>query len=114
MQIHVVAQGETIQSIAESYNIPVTRLIMDNGIENPNHLVIGQSIVIVYPEITYTVKEGDTLNSIASTNGVSPMQLMMNNPEYLNIFVFPSGIILSTPPLAESDEGLPPWRMSNE
>ncbi len=80
MLIHVVARGETIQSIADSYNVSVTRLIMDNGIENPNHLVVGQSIVIVFPEITYTVKEGDTINNIAYSNEISPMQLMRNNP----------------------------------
>lgn len=55
MIIHVVQPGETITSIAEFYNIPVHRLILENEILNPSNLVIGQTIVIVYPLLNHTV-----------------------------------------------------------
>ncbi|WP_313257650.1 LysM peptidoglycan-binding domain-containing protein, partial [Lacrimispora sp.] len=80
MIIHVVQPGETIYSISEYYKIPVERLILENGITNPDNLAIGQTIVIVQPETLYTVQAGDTLESIAEQHGVSPMELLRNNP----------------------------------
>ncbi len=80
MTIHVVQPGETIASIAELYHVPADRLILENGIPNPNNLVVGQTIVIVYPFISYTVQEGDTLGGIAEMHQVSLMQLLRNNP----------------------------------
>ena len=80
MNIHVVQPGETINSISEYYNIPAGRLILENGITNPDNLAIGQTIVIVQPDILYTVRAGDTLESIAEQYGVSPMDLLRNNP----------------------------------
>jgi spore germination protein len=95
MIIHVVQQGETIQSIAEFYGVSETLLIRNNGLENPSHLVIGQSLVIAYPEVTYTVKEGDSLISIANSYHVTVMQLLQNNP-YLSEreYIFPGDIIV--------------------
>lgn len=80
MIIHVVQSGETINSISESYDVPVERLIAENGITNPDNLAIGQTIVIVQPEIVYTIQTGDTLDSISLQFRVSPMELLRNNP----------------------------------
>lgn len=80
MTIHVVQPGENINSISDLYNIPVDRLILENGIMNPYDLVIGQTIVIVQPESVYTVQDGDTLESIAEQNGITLMDLLRNNP----------------------------------
>lgn len=80
MIIHVVQPGETIDSISEYYNVPVDRLIVENGITNPDNLAIGQTIVIVQPDILYTIRPGDTLDSISLQFRVSPMELLRNNP----------------------------------
>ena len=80
MIIHVVQPSETIYSISEYYKIPVDRLILENGISNPNNLAIGQTIVIVQPETLYTVQSGDTLESIAVLHDTTPMELLRNNP----------------------------------
>lgn len=80
MTIHVVQAGDTITSIANKYKVPVNRLIRENGIINPNNLVIGQTIVIAYPSKTYEVKSGDTLESIAKEKQITIMQLYRNNP----------------------------------
>lgn len=80
MFIHVVQSGETIYSIAADYNVAVTRLVQDNGLVNPENLVVGQTIVIAYPEQVYITQEGDTLESIAGAFGVTRMQLLRNNP----------------------------------
>ncbi|EXG84047.1 putative glycosyl hydrolase [Clostridium sp. ASBs410] len=87
MNLHVVQPGETINSIAEYYNIPVDRLILENGITNPENLAAGQTIVIVQPEVLYTVQAGDSLESIAKQHGTTPMELLRNNP-YLSDMEF--------------------------
>lgn len=97
MIIHVVQQGETIDSIASLYGVKVDRLIIENGILNPQNLAIGQTIVIIYPLISYTVQEGDTLQKIADSNNISIMQLFRNNP-YLSDrnYIYPGeNIIIS-------------------
>ncbi len=87
MNLHVVQPGETINSIAEYHNIPVDRLILENGITNPENLATGQTIVIVQPEVLYTVQAGDSLESIAKQHGTTPMELLRNNP-YLSDMEF--------------------------
>lgn len=80
MIIHVVQSGETIYTIAERYNVSVTRLIEDNGLLDPENLVVGQTVVIAYPKQIYIAQEGDSLKSIADAHGVTVMQLLRNNP----------------------------------
>jgi spore germination protein len=99
-----VQPGETIYAIAKSYNFPVERLILDNGLSNYNNLVVGQTIVIAFPAQTYTVQEGDNLLSIANKNGITIIELLRNNPfisdrEYLipgEILVLSYGNKIST------------------
>lgn len=79
MIIHVVQPGETIDSIANYYGVSVARLIQENELRTPNNLVVGETLVILYPEVTYTVVEGDTLESIAASHGISLMELLRNN-----------------------------------
>ncbi|MBH1941976.1 LysM peptidoglycan-binding domain-containing protein [Mobilitalea sibirica] len=95
MIIHVVRPGDTIQSIADQYDISVMRLIQDNGLENLRDLVIGQSIVIAFPVQTYTVQEGDTLQDIATAFDVSIMQLYRNNPHLTDReYIYPGETIV--------------------
>ena len=42
--------------------------------------MVGQTIVIQYPERTYVVRSGDTLFSIAQANGLTVKTLLRNNP----------------------------------
>lgn len=95
MIIHIVQPGETIEVIANHYNITVERLILENGLTNLNQLVTGQAIVIVSPEITYTIQEGDTLYSIGEKYNVSIMEIFRNNP-YLAVreFIYPGETIV--------------------
>ncbi|MBE5967337.1 MAG: LysM peptidoglycan-binding domain-containing protein [Lachnospiraceae bacterium] len=79
MIIHVVQPGETIHSIAELYGISEEWLIRENGIDVPNQLVVGDTYVILFPEVVYTVMEGDTIESIAEAFDVTVMELLRNN-----------------------------------
>jgi spore germination protein len=80
MKIHVVKNGETINSIAELYGVSVDRVILENEITDPNNLVTGQTIVITFPEQTYEVQDGDTLLGIAEAYEISILQILRNNP----------------------------------
>lgn len=89
MNIHVVQPGETTAMIAEQYGVSEARLILDNELTDPEHLVPGQTIVILFPEQIHIVEEGDSLQSIANTYNISVFQLLRNNPflaERENIF----------------------------
>lgn len=95
MNIHVVQPGDTLQSIAEMYGVSEETLINDNELINPNELVPGQTIVIVFPTLTYIVQQGDSLESISSMHGVSVMQLLRNNPSLANRqYIYPGEILV--------------------
>lgn len=80
MELHVVKQGESVYSIARDYNTTPNRIIEDNELSNPNNLVVGQTLVILYPRRSYAVEEGDTLLDVAQKNGVSVITVLQNNP----------------------------------
>jgi spore germination protein len=84
MMIHVVLEGETVDSIAETYGVSVERLILENELSDPYKLATGETLVVLFPEITYTIREGDTLGGIADSYAVSVMQLLRNNPYLSN------------------------------
>lgn len=95
MDIYVVQPGDDIFAIAEKYGVTVTRLIQDNGLENPYDLVIGQTIVIAYPKQTHTVQQGDSLTSIAEAYGIPLMKLLRNNPFLLDReYIYPDETIV--------------------
>ncbi|MFT4143923.1 MAG: LysM peptidoglycan-binding domain-containing protein [Mobilitalea sp.] len=95
MIIHVVQPGDTLQSISDAYGVPLGTLIQANGLSDSYSLVIGQSIIIVYPESTYTVQVGDTLYSIANSHNVTVLQLLQNN-SFLSdrTYIFPGDILV--------------------
>ena len=80
MQIHVVQEGDTIESIASQYDITAERLTYDNQLNDISRLVTGQSLLILTPNVTHTVVEGNTKESVASQYGISVKQLYRNNP----------------------------------
>lgn len=80
MQIHVVKPGDTLFSISQTYGLSIQYLQNTNQLPNPNNLAIGQTILILYPEISHIVMQGDTLTSIANQYGVTTIRLFRNNP----------------------------------
>lgn len=81
MIIHVVKQGETVYSIAGEYGVPPRQIIEDNGLADAPILVSGQTLVILFPDVTHTVRPGDTVYSIARMHEMSVKQLYRNNPQ---------------------------------
>ena len=80
MDIHVVRPGDTLYSIAQEYGVPVSQLQNDNQLTNPARLVVGQTLVVRFPQQVHTVQAGQTLSSIAQLYGLSVRQLQRNNP----------------------------------
>lgn len=80
MKIHIVKPGDSLNSIANLYNVSADRIIIDNEIHDPNFLVIGQSIVILFPNTIYIVQSGDTLIGIAENFNIDVLQILRNNP----------------------------------
>ncbi|RDW15272.1 spore gernimation protein [Oceanobacillus arenosus] len=86
MQIHVVARGDTLFEIANTYHSSVNSIIAANELDTPSELVVGQALVIPIVGQFYFVQPGDTLYSIASSFGMTVQELArinnigVNNP----------------------------------
>ncbi|SFR67417.1 LysM peptidoglycan-binding domain-containing protein [Anaeromicropila populeti] len=95
MEIYVVKQGDTLQSIADKFGFSVQKLIQDNGLEETDYLIIGQTLVIAHPQQVYTIKQGDTLLDIANKFNVSIIQILANNPELSDReYIYPGDTII--------------------
>lgn len=79
MEIHIVKQGDTLFSLAAQYGVPMSLIAIDNGLPAPEQLVVGQALVIRFPQTIHTVRPGETLSSVARQYGVSLRQLYRNN-----------------------------------
>lgn len=79
MEIYIVQQGDTINSIANRFGVSVEKIIVDNEMGETEALVIGQTLVITDPVQVHFVEEGDTLAGIAEFYQVPVLQILRNN-----------------------------------
>lgn len=84
-QTYTVVSGDTLYGISNQYGVSVSELINLNNVD-PNKLQIGQVLKIPITSgtnpnntITYTVKKGDTLYSLAQKYGTSVDQIIKLN-----------------------------------
>jgi LysM repeat protein len=83
--VHIVRQGETLQSIASMYGTTVEALALANGIVNTNYIWVGQRLTIPGATTsqasgqTYVVQVGDTLSSIAVQFGTTAYAIAYAN-----------------------------------
>ncbi len=95
MIIHVVKSGETAYTIANQYGVSPRRFIFDNQLSHPNNLVIGQSLLVLFPETVHRVQENETLYSIANSYSVSVMDIIRNNPYLItNRYLEPGSFLI--------------------
>ena len=71
MDIHVVQPGDTLYALAQQYRVPMARLLLDNRLPDPSRLVVGEALVIQYPEETLMLLPGETLAQAARRGRVS-------------------------------------------
>lgn len=96
---HIVKKGETLTLIARQHGVSINSLVQNNGIKNPDIILTGQKLM-VYPihktsnlnpttnpqtlsqqsqGNQYKVLEGDTINRIAKSHGISNETLIASN-----------------------------------
>jgi|GEM_PF-4620988 len=101
--LHQVKRGETINSIAQDYGVEAKDIVDANAISDAELIRVGDYVLVpggvknASPEeppaapaaVTYTVKPGDTINSIAAAFGIKVSSLLaangLVNPDYLKI-----------------------------
>ncbi|MFC1750772.1 peptidoglycan DD-metalloendopeptidase family protein [Pseudomonadota bacterium] len=77
---HVVASGETLSTIAESYGVKTNTLLWENGLYNANTLKIGQTLVVPPVDgISHTVAKGETIEKIATKFKVDEAAITKQN-----------------------------------
>jgi LysM repeat protein len=92
--IYVVAKGDTLSSIAKSYNTTWQRLAALNNLASPDALQVGQPVAVPcgaggsegqytpaaeFKLCPYTVKSGDTLSAIAQKYNTTTRLLIAAN-----------------------------------
>ncbi len=119
--VHIVQRGENLFRIALQHGVTYQAIAATNGIANPNHIYVGQRLVIpgggsasppTSPGQTYTVQPGDTLSAIALRFGVSTWALAqannIRNPALIyvgQVLQIPSGGTSTTPPPSPAPTG---------
>ena len=91
---HVIQPGETLSGIADAYGVPLDVLAAQNHIVNVNLIYAGESLTVpgqappAGPPSsiagTHTVQTGETLTSIASTQGTTIQELITANPDIVD------------------------------
>lgn len=79
---YTVAPGDSLYTIAHTYNSTVANILRFNNISNPNLIFPGKNIIIPLspPEaIIYLVKPGDTVYRIAQKYGTSVKNVIQFN-----------------------------------
>ena len=95
MIIHVVKEGETLDSIAALYGVTAQQIAAQNEILPPYLLAVGQTLVILFYNRFYTVKSGDTLSGIAAEYNTTVKALLRNNPQLNGIpLIYPGQTIV--------------------
>lgn len=98
MIIHVVRPGDSIYSIAQRYNVSSQKIIADNELENPNRLVIGQTLVILEGTRRHLAAPGESIYTIAREYRVSVNAILSANPQITNPAMLSTGQVITIPP----------------
>ena len=97
--IYTVVQGDNLYTIAHNYNSTLENVLKFNKIPNPNLIYPGQKIVIPLSPteaIIYTVKSGDSLNSIAIKYGTTVNNLAKYNYLFSPYIIYPKQQLVVT------------------
>lgn len=79
MRIHVVVSGDTLWKISRTYNVSISSIVQTNEMDNPDRLIVGQSLVIPTPDDVHVVKPGETLWFISQIYNVSIQDIVREN-----------------------------------
>ncbi len=81
--VHVVQYGDTLYSIGRRYGVSVWSITSVNNIVNPNHIYVGQRLIIPtgqsHSGVIHVVRAGETLLRIALRYGVNAWTIARAN-----------------------------------
>ena len=80
MIIHTVKKGDTIYSISKQYGLSPAYIESINNMPNPENLIVGQSVLLLFPDVIHTVMAGDSLFSISQMYSTTVKEILRNNP----------------------------------
>lgn len=95
---HIVAEGETMESIANKYGLTTDQIRWSNGL-NSTDVTPGQKLAVTgIAGIIYTVKAGETAESIASKYGSTPTDIAALNYRITpgTRIIIPGGVLPET------------------
>lgn len=101
MQIHVVRPGDSLWGISQTYSVPVDQLIQTNEIQNPNNLVVGQTIVIPIWGRFHFIQPGESVYEISRRFNI-PMSELLRINQIQNPGMIPVGFRLYIPQQSRS------------
>ena len=98
--IHVVEKGDTLYKLSKHYKCNICDIITANPYVNVYNMQEGEEICIPIEQegsgdgkMHYTVKKGDTFESVFMYFGVGPQELFENNKNLYQV-VLPEGLEL--------------------
>ncbi|WP_287824551.1 glycosyl hydrolase family 18 protein [Clostridium sp.] len=86
-----------LPTIIYLYNVSSNKIAADNELNNPNRLVIGQTLVILQEAKRHTVAPNQSLYTIAAAYGLTVNELLAANPQITNAALIYPGQILNIP-----------------
>ncbi|MEK7664717.1 MAG: LysM peptidoglycan-binding domain-containing protein [Patescibacteria group bacterium] len=101
---HIIQPGDSLQSIAENYNISLNTLLWANGLINSSKIKVGQTLVILpVSGLLHVVKSGDTIGGISQkykskTDAIVAFNSLANEADiYIgDILIVPDGVMPKT------------------
>jgi len=95
IQHRTIAPGDTLDTMANFYDVSVEAIAFANGITDAHFLRPGQTLLIPPAEgALYTVKEGETVDAVASRFKVDPAVIMSYNRLYFEPEHFAPGQLI--------------------
>ena len=90
-----IHEGDTLATMANYYDVSVEAIAYANGLSDAQSLKMGQKLVIPPAEgALYTVKDGDTVDAVASQFKVDPAVIMSYNHLYFEPEQFAVGKVI--------------------
>lgn len=98
MEIYIVKENDTLENIANLYNVPAAEIIKANNLVYPYTLKVGQALNIPTSMSNifdyYVIEKNDTLYSIANRNKIDVNVLAAINGLDLNDYIYPGQTLL--------------------
>ena len=92
-ETYKIKQGDSIYSIARTYNVDPDTLLMLNGLNKNEYIYPNQEIIVPLKDVSiYVTKTGDTIKGIINNLGIDANMLNKQNDK---IFVMEDQLIVS-------------------